>query len=237
MSDQAQTSAERADDYVLGLLSAAEMTAFEAEMETNGPLRTAVAASRDRFLELDLAGQTQSASPDLWSRIESSLGVQDAPTPAAARILPANANDNRLSRWKRAAFAGVAASAVLALALGYAIIDRPAPQVIAVLMDDKGAPLVLVEDFGNTHARITPLGDFTAPSDKSMQVWTLPNKEMGPTSLGLLDAWKTSNLDSRTLPQPHEEQLYEITLEQLGGSPTGRPTGPILVKGFARVPR
>jgi anti-sigma-K factor RskA len=237
MSGQAQTPVERADDYVLGLLSAAEMAAFETEMETDAMLRAAVAKSRDRFLELDLAGQTQSTSPDLWKRIEASLGVQDGMTAVPPRILAANDNDNRLTRWKRAAFAGVAASAVLALALGYTTIDRPAPQVIAVLMDDKGAPLVLVEDFGDTHARITPLGDFTAPSDKSMQVWTLPNKEMGPTSLGLLDAWQTSRLDSRTLPQPHEEQLYEITLEQPGGSPTGRPTGPILVKGFARVPR
>jgi anti-sigma-K factor RskA len=237
MSDQAQTPVERADDYVLGLLSAGEMAAFEAEMETDAALRNAVAQSRDRFLELDLAGRTQSASPDLWTRIEASLGAQDGTMTVPPRLLPANANDNHLSRWKRAAFAGVAASAVLALALGYAIIDRPAPQVIAVLMDEKGAPLVLVEDFGNTHARITPLGDFTAPPDKSMQVWTLPNKEMGATSLGLLDAWRTSSLDSRTLPPPHEEQLYEITLEQPGGSPTGRPTGPILVKGFARVPR
>lgn len=31
-------------------------------------------------------------------------------------------------------------------------------------------------------------------------------------------------------------QLYEITLEPSGGSPTGRPTGPIQVKGFAKSP-
>jgi anti-sigma-K factor RskA len=27
--------------------------------------------------------------------------------------------------------------------------------------------------------------------------------------------------------------LFEITLEPVGGSPTGRPTGPILMKGNA----
>jgi anti-sigma-K factor RskA len=32
---------------------------------------------------------------------------------------------------------------------------------------------------------------------------------------------------------PKQDQLYELTLEQAGGSSTGRPTGPILAKGFA----
>jgi anti-sigma-K factor RskA len=121
--------------------------------------------------------------------------------------------------------------------LAYRVLDAPKPQVIAILVDDKGAPRVLVEDFGNASARVTPLSDFSVPADRSMQVWTLPSKEIGPTSLGLLDGWRTATLDGHGLPAPHEEQLYEITLEQPGGSPTGRPTGPILVKGFAKVPR
>jgi anti-sigma-K factor RskA len=236
MSDRRNTAAERADEYVLGLLNATEMSAFEAEMETDQMLRVAVARTRDRFLELDLAGRAEPIDPDLWSRIEASLGVGDKGA-AAPQITTASANDNHRSRWRWAALSAITASAVLAVALGYAILDRPRPQVIAVLMDGTGAPLVVVEDFGDTHPRIIPLGDFEAPTDKSMQVWTLPSKEMGATSLGLLNAWQTTKLDSRALPRPHEEQLYEITLEQPGGSPTGRPTGPILVKGFAKVPR
>jgi anti-sigma-K factor RskA len=236
MSASERTPTERADDYVLGLLDDTEMRDFEAETEINGALRAAVAASRDRFLELDLVGSTTPVTTELWSRIEASLEGTPNAAPEPFRR-PASANDNSLARWKRTALAGMAAAAVLAVALGYVALDRPKPQVIAVLMDDKGVPLVLVEDFGDTQARVTPLGDFTAPPDKSMQVWTLPNKEIGPTSLGLLDAWRSATLDSHALPRPHEEQLYEITLEQPGGSPTGRPTGPILVKGFAKVPR
>jgi hypothetical protein len=33
------------------------------------------------------------------------------------------------------------------------------------------------------------------------------------------------------LPAPGPNQLFEITLEPATGSPTGRPTGPILMKG------
>lgn len=237
MSSHEQGASERADSYVLGLLGASESARLEAEMETDSVLRVAVAESRDRFLELDMIGPEQPVSPELWSRIQASLGNKDADAAGVGAQPPRPGNDNRLGRWQKTAYAAIAASLVLATALTYTLSGPPKPQVIAILMDEKGAPLVLVEDFGDTSARITPLADFSAPADRSMQVWTLPNKDIGPTSLGLLDGWRTATLDSRSLPAPHEEQLYEITLEQPGGSPTGRPTGPILVKGFGKVPR
>ncbi len=60
---------------------------------------------------------------------------------------------------------------------------------------------------------------------------------MGPVSLGLVDGASSTRLDAPNLPRPKDAQLYEITLEPAGGSPTGRPTGPILAKGFAKLPR
>jgi anti-sigma-K factor RskA len=36
-----------------------------------------------------------------------------------------------------------------------------------------------------------------------------------------------------SLPETVQNQLFEITLEPEGGSPVGRPTGPILFKGNA----
>ncbi|WP_421915523.1 anti-sigma factor [Mesorhizobium sp.] len=238
MSRDQETIADRADAYVVGLLEPAYSAAVEAEMEIDSALRTAVAQSRDRFLELDLVGPVRPVSPGLWSRIDTAIDARPAdPAYEAGRPSPRAGNDNRVAGWRRAAYAAIASSLLLATGLAYRVLDAPKPQVIAVLVDDKGAPRVLVEDFGNASARVTPLSDFSVPADRSMQVWTLPSKEIGPTSLGLLDGWRTATLDGHGLPAPHEEQLYEITLEQPGGSPTGRPTGPILVKGFAKVPR
>ncbi len=37
------------------------------------------------------------------------------------------------------------------------------------------------------------------------------------------------------LPPPKREQLYEITLEPAGGSPTGKPTGPIIARALRRA--
>lgn len=229
-----QTLAERADAYVLGLMDEDEHRATETEMERDESLARAVAVARDRFLELDLVGPTASVSPDLWARIERQLGPQERPKISAS---PAAVNDNSLSWWRGFGLSAAAASLLLVGALSYALLGRAEPQVIAVLMNEQGEPVVMIEDFGNDTARVVPLTDMTVAEDRSLQLWTLPSSDTGPVSLGVLDGWRTATVAGPDLPGPLEEQLYEITVEPLGGSPTGKPTGPILGKGFAKVPR
>ena len=234
----ARTLSERADEYVLGLLDPHEAEAVEAEIERDPAMAKAVAESRDRFLELDLAGGAEPASEDLWARISASVDQGKAePAPKDSAAKPANDNRRGLSFWRSTAVASLAACLLLVVGLGASLMMRPEPQVVAILVNDAGEPMVLVEDFGDRSARITPLGDFAPPDDRVMQVWTLPSEDLGPVSLGLLDDWQSATLEGPDLPTPQETQLYEITLEQPGGSPTGRPTGPILVKGFAKLPR
>lgn len=230
-----------ADEYVLGLLDPADHAQVEAAIETDPDMRAAVAASRERFLALDLAAGPAEVPPDLWQRIEAGLATR--PMAVATRSLPVSsaaaspANDNAAPRWRLAALTSLAASLLLAAGLGWSLLTAPEPKVIAVLLDAAGTPLALVEDYGNAQARVTPLVDFPVPEGRTMQVWTLPSQEIGPVSLGLLASSETAVLSGPALPAPHEDQLYEITIEPAGGSPTGRPTGPILVKGFAKTPR
>lgn len=232
-----------ADEYVLGLLDPADHVDVEAAIETNLDLRAAVSASRERFLALDLSAKPADVSGELWQRIEAGLTTQQNAAVGAGQNRPNSggpaspANDNITSRWRFAALSSLAASLLLAIGLGWSLVNTPEPKVIAVLLDTAGTPLALVEDYGNAQARVTPLVDFPVPEGQTMQVWTLPSKEMGPVSLGLLASSQTAVLSGPVLPAPHEDQLYEITIEQAGGSPTGRPTGPILVKGFAKAPR
>ena len=69
------------------------------------------------------------------------------------------------------------------------------------------------------------------PAGRALQVWTLPSRERGPVSVGLMDQARTLQLSLKDLPPPGPDQLFEITLEPATGSPTGRPTGPVLFKG------
>ncbi|MGR6467266.1 anti-sigma factor [Rhizobium sp. PAMB 3182] len=223
-----------ADEYVLGLLETAEAAEVEAEMEHDADLRNAVAASRERFLPLDTSIEPAPVDEALWQRISAALPEQSR---VAARPSPPPANDNRLKVWRATAIAAIAATVLLVGGLTASLMRTVEPVVIAVLLDETGQVQAVVEDFGNENAAIQLLADISVPADRTMQVWTLPSKEMGPVSLGLIEGTRSTRLDGPALPRPKDNQLYEITLEQRGGSPTGRPTGPILAKGFAQLPR
>ncbi|MCJ8506348.1 anti-sigma factor [Rhizobium lemnae] len=229
-----------ADDYVLGLLEPADMKTVEAELERNVALRRAVAQSRERFLPLDMTAEPAEVSHDLWTRIERDL-QQRVPSEQTTEVEPDIANDNRSIQnegfWRVTSFAGLAASLVLAVALGWNLTRTAEPLVVAVLVNETGEVQAVVEDFGTERAVVRLLADVSVPGDRTMQVWTLPSKETGPVSMGLLPQARSARLVPPSLPAPKDAQLYEITLEPAGGSPTGRPTGPILAKGFAKVTR
>jgi anti-sigma-K factor RskA len=230
-----QSPAERADAYVLGLMEDDERRAIEAEMDVDQELAHAVGEARDRFFELDMVGPTSPVSDDLWSRIEARLGPQQT-TSRSPDPRPA-VNDNRLAWWRGVGISAAAASLLLVGALSYTLLRQAEPQVVAILMNAEGEPVVMIEDFGNDTAKVIPLTDVSVAADRSLQLWTLPSRDTGPVSLGVLDGWRTAMIEGPDLPGPMEEQLYEITVEPLGGSPTGKPTGPILGKGFAKMPR
>jgi anti-sigma-K factor RskA len=95
------------------------------------------------------------------------------------------------------------------------------------------APGAVVEAFSDGSVRLIPLQDIAVPQGRALQVWTLRDRQEGPISVGLMDKAQTLHLDLGKLPAPRVDQLFEITLEPETGSPTGRPTGPVLMKGLA----
>lgn len=226
-----------ADEYVLGLLEDGDRAFIEAEIERSAALKQAVAEAYDRFLPLDTGLAPTDVSQTLWNSISSQLSGQQKASLAVAANPPAAVNNNHRSGWRTAAISAIAASIILAIGLTWSMTRRPEPLVVAVLVDEAGEVQAVVEDFGNDTANVRLLTDFTVPADKTMQVWTLPSIEMGPMSLGVLTGSRSARLAGWSLPKPADAQLYEITLEEAGGSRSKRPTGPILAKGFAKLTR
>lgn len=225
-----------ARDYVLGLLTAEDASAIERLLAEDETLRADVETLRERLLELDVSAPPDAVPDELWARIDAGLGEQKVVPlrPETAAEKPA-----RGGYWKGFATAAIAASLLFAAATGAFVSLRPPPEpvVIAVLVDSESNPGVIVEAFGGDRVRIVPLVDIAVPDDRALEVWTLPDPEAGPVSLGLLPASAEASLAGFDLPRPDAEQLYEITLEPATGSPVGRPTGPVLFKGFAKIPR
>ncbi|QPM90892.1 anti-sigma factor [Pseudooceanicola algae] len=232
MTDPSDEIIALSDEYVLGLLSGTEATLMEEVMARDAELSRRVGALRDHLLPLDQSATPQDL-PDGFARdLRARLPAQDRPlVSGTAPPPPAN-----LSSAPRKWGLGVVAASLVGLAVGFGgagLRPLPQPTVVAVLLDDAGVPQAVIDDYGNDTATVRFVADIDVPADRTLQVWTLPSEQMGPTSLGTLDRIGAARLNFQDLPFPSAQQLYEVTLEPLGGSPTGRPTGPIIGKGFA----
>ncbi|MEI8154770.1 MAG: anti-sigma factor, partial [Hyphomicrobiales bacterium] len=89
----------------------------------------------------------------------------------------------------------------------------------------------VVHAFADGRVVLVPITSIAVPAGRALEVWTLPSRERGPVSVGLMNQARTLQLSLKDLPPPGTDQLFEITLEPATGSPTGRPTGPVLFKG------
>ncbi len=126
-----------------------------------------------------------------------------------------------------AAIGGLAIGVLAAFAL-----PTRAPAALAVLLTPQGTPAAVVEDYANGSVKLHMVGDIPVADGQVPQLWTRPSLEMGTVSLGV----GAGVLDGADLPAPQSGQTYQITAEPEGGSPTGRPTGPVIATGTAIRP-
>ncbi len=137
-----------------------------------------------------------------------------------------------LGFWRTVGFAGAAASLLLAVTLAIGPLGHaPEAQLVAVLMGPRGEPAAVVNAYADGTADLIPLRPIPVPDGRVLEVWTLQDPARGPVSIGLTGEARRIRLDLKNLPRTGPDQLFEITLEPQGGSPIGRPTGPILMKG------
>jgi len=223
-----ETDQQLAGDYVLGTLSLEERRAFEARMAGDGALRAAVAYWEALLLPLTNLAPPVEPSAQLWPRIAGSLA---ASSPAlSARATPWW---NRLGLWRGLAAAGFAA-AILAVAVKPLAPITPAPRYMVVLAaPDNLSPGWVLEGRDAGSLRLAPLRPTAVPAQRALQLWTKADGWSKPVSLGLVEPGKAVEVPLRDLPPLEANQLFEITLEPGAGSPTGRPTGPILYIGRA----
>ncbi|HSI41958.1 MAG TPA: anti-sigma factor [Xanthobacteraceae bacterium] len=224
-----------AAEYVIGLLDAPDIARCERLLAEEPDFAVRVEGWRQRLAEIDQTAPLMAPPPQLWSRIEAAAGMARTQAPRRPRQPGRIARLwNHLPVWRGIGL--VASAAALLMMAGTAYVVRQsarAPVLVAVLLSDANQPAAIVNAFRDGRTQFVPLQAIAAPEGKALQVWTLWDRARGPVSVGLLDALRQIDLSVAGLPAPTPDQLFEVTLEPAGGSPTGRPTGPILMKGNA----
>ncbi|MBX9795483.1 anti-sigma factor [Sphingomonas sp.] len=233
----------QAAELALGLLDGEERAAALRRLLAEPDFAAEVETWRAHFAQM-IDGYAEAAPPaDGLARLEAAL----APPAAAAPPAPIAANDTApVRRWQ--ALAGISSLAA-ALMLGVVLL-RPAPPVpapvivaakpvpvlvAAIVPSGKGAPIAAIYDPDSGALRVAPAALVDAAH--SAELWVIGADQV-PVSLGLMQAARTTRVG---IAAPVRVQFapgatIAITAEAPGGSPTGKPQGPIVAAGtLARI--
>lgn len=225
---------ELAGEYVLGTLAASQRESVERRLPVEPELQAAVDYWEARLLHLTDLVKPQTPSSRLWNRIQRTLDEsarQSAPMPRSRQPQWWSS----LSLWRGFSAAGMAATLVLGTLLLTRTAPEPSPTWLVVLAtpQDLAPGWVMQASNQSREIELIPLGITELPPDKALQLWTKAEGWQAPVSLGLVKPGEPVKIRLDELPPLQPNQLFELTLEQPSGSPTGKPTGPIQFIGRA----
>lgn len=222
----------QAAEYVLGALTAEESLGIEARARGDAELRASIEFWRVRLAPIADCIPAQSPPPELWKRLSLAAGLETA-NPVVVPRKPRKPRGfmwrtwHNLPFWRGMAVAGTAVAAGLAMFVLAPPEQTNEPMLAA--LSPAGAPgavfLIRVDSTGN--AVLLTVGRPSVPDGRSLQLWTLADGATAPAPLGLIPASGRARL--RVASAPGTRIL--VSLEPFGGSPTGKPTGPVVYAG------
>jgi anti-sigma-K factor RskA len=208
---------EEADDalaaeYVLGVLDLAERAEAEARIKRD-PAFAAMVTEWELRLEGLNDDFAEAPAPNLLPQIEARL------FPKAARARTSRApRGGGILGWLTGAL--VAASLVVAT---LAVVVPPRSDLVATLATADNRLAYEVSHFGDT-LRVTRVAGVPAPEGEVHEFWVIAPGQ-GPVSLGLLE----NDPLVVNYPPPPDGYVLAVSVEPAGGSPTGQPTGSIIL--------
>lgn len=139
----------------------------------------------------------------------------------------------RLGLWRALAFAGFALALALAITMLTPRSERPFESVVVVLAAPDGkAGFVATAERGSRYLTVKALEPVEVPRDRVLELWMMPDGKR-PLSLGFAPASGVARLAVRS-PVGIALQsipMLAISVEPMGGSPAGTPSGRVLYTG------
>jgi anti-sigma-K factor RskA len=210
MTDAPLTPREAEDalaaEYVLGVLDAAERAEVAARIKREPAFAARIADWEDKLSGLN-DGFAEAPAPNLLPKIE-------------ARLFPKPARSGRFGvlGW----LSGALVASALSLAT-VSVLAPPRPTPVATLATADNRLAYQVTHFGGS-LQVTRVAGVPAVPGQVHELWVIA-PDANPVSLGLLE--------DRPLvvsyPVPPAGFVLAVSIEPVGGSPTGPPTGPVIL--------
>jgi anti-sigma-K factor RskA len=218
-----------AAELALGLLDGDERAAALRRVLADRAFAVEVERWRDRFGDLHALSPEADPPADGLARVDAAIDGSEV-----------GLANRRAARWRATA---IAASLVAALLFGTMMLrpggrdtDRqvttaPALLVASIKPTDSREPIAVAYDPATK--RLSVASAALTGSNKSAELWVIADGAK-PRSVGLLAPNDPTNIRVRDDLAPLFKPTAElaISIEPLGGSPTGQATGPVVAAGF-----
>ncbi len=227
-------------DFALGALDGPTLRAAELRLRRDPEFAADVARWQADLGPLIDAVASVAPSPAVWAEVERELFRGPVATPASSVLV--RGVGTAINLWRGIAF-GASAVAAVALAL---LVARPAipvagppPALLAASMASTDAAKAVLITATYDPARgaviLTPAAK-DASHGLTPELWVIVGTAK-PLSLGVIDL---HDPQAHRIPQALRSKLtggatLAISLEPVGGSPTGQPTGPVVAAGKLTV--
>jgi anti-sigma-K factor RskA len=233
MSDTPEDRDLLAAIYVLGALEPEEARAVEALAHGDDAVQDSVDTWRNRLAPLSDAVAPVPPPAAVWRRIEATLGLPPEVVPEPVAAVAAQQPRLMISFWRDARFwrfttAGALALAAALAGIGYVGRSVVPQYVTALAPPNAPAPAFIASVEPDGALLVRPLARVPVQPGKDLELWALPEGAQKVVSLGVLPS-TGRRLTRRDMPTSGTQLL--VSLEPLGGSPTGAPTGPVLYAG------
>lgn len=220
-------------EYVLGVLDADTRAEVAREILASDEAATATALWQRRLIPLADAIDEVTPAPYVWARIHDTLQLG-----APARMPARKGLWSNLLLWR---WLGIGASVMAAALLVVVFLPRPVPRPTVVSAGYMAS--AIQQDNGSTgwtatmdlqHARmvVVPATPVALVPGRAPQLWLLPAGGK-PISVGMISRDKptTLALAPALLARLGPTAALAVSVEPIGGSPTGQPTGAVIAKG------
>ena len=209
-----------AGEYVLGVLSADEMAQCAERRQLDPEFDRFVSAWERRLMPARSMTGAVALPKTLRSRIEAEMGIDRPVVPR--RLI------RELWIWRGLSAAGVALAC--GLLLTGEVRPMAGPERVTALLPPDSAGFVAWTE--GRSIRVSPVSLPAIPIGRDMELWSLAAGRSTPHSLGILPA-SGLTLPPGALPAGRVQLL--VSVEPAGGSPSGRPTGPVILAATMHV--
>lgn len=223
-------------EYVLGVLDADVRAEVAREVLASDEAATAVALWQRRLIPLadDIDGVAP--APYVWARIHDTLQL-DAPVKVDVQPSRKGWWDN-LQLWH---WIGIGASAMAVALLVVLFLPRPLPTpavastgyMASTIQQDNGSTgWTATMDLQHARMIVVPATPIAFASGRAPELWLIPAGQK-PISVGMIarDKPTTIALDPAMMARLGANAALAVSVEPIGGSPTGQPTGAVIAKG------